>query len=235
MKFFGLYVQKSTLMKWLKIISFIAIVFFLYFNWDKVQLFLRQFVENVPFINNTLGFVITQLNERALLGLFLLSFFVNLFFISFPDEVHFITYLLAGHDPLVLIPVVAAGGLLGLTVDYVIGRVAGTALLRALMKQKYYKFKFASDKWGGVILVLGNLIPSPVQWFAVALGAFNYGYMKFIFFSAVGKLAKYIGLVFGFNYYTGTINPLINESFRPAIADFRQCLNQTNTTLPFLK
>jgi len=234
MRFFGLYVQKSKLTKWLKIILLIAIVFFAYFNWDKVQLHLQFIIDKVPFISNTIGYVGETLNQRALIGIFLLAFFVNLFFITFPDEVFFISYLIAGIDPIILVPVIAAGGLLGLTVDYAIGRIIGAGILRKLMKEKYYKFKFASDKWGAILLVFGNMIPSPVQWFSLGLGAFNYGYIRFIFFSGIGKLSKYISLIFGLNYYTDIINPLIDESLKPTLANLRACLNQTNTTVPFL-
>ncbi|MBD3164609.1 hypothetical protein GF323_05375 [Candidatus Woesearchaeota archaeon] len=234
MRFFGLHVQKSKLGKLLKIIIFATIIFYVYNNWNIVQSQFTIIIDSVPFIKDTVNFLMDALNAKALIGIFLLSFFVNLFFISFPDEIYFVTYLLAGHDPLILIPVITAGGLLGLTVDYIIGKFLGRGILKKLMKEKYYKYKFASDKWGGPLLFLGTLVPSPVQWFSVALGSFNYGYIRFIFFCTIGKLSKYTGIFYGMNYYTTTVDPFINQAIKPTLENIRQCLNETNTSVTFL-
>jgi len=234
MRFFGLFAEKSRLWKFLKIIFLVAAVFALYYNWGLVQQHFTGVIEGVPFITNTVTFIIEALNSRALIGIFLFTFFINLFFITLPDEVYFIMFLIAGHNPIILIPVILAGGLLGLTVDYLIGRAIGGLVLRKLLKKKYYNFKFLSDKMGGFFLVIGNIVPSPVQWFSVALGAFGYGYIKFITFSAIGKLSKYIGLTFGLYYFTTTVNPYI-EGLKPTLNNFYTCLNETNTSIPFVK
>jgi membrane protein YqaA with SNARE-associated domain len=234
MRFFGLFSEKSKLWKFLKIIFFTAVVFAVYFNWDKVHPLFIGIIESIPFIKNTVTFIVEALNSRALIGIFLFAFFINLFFITLPDEVYFIIFLIAGHNPIILIPVILAGGLLGLTVDYLIGRAIGGLILRKLLKKKYYKFKFLSDKFGGFFLVVGNIVPSPVQWFSVALGAFGYGYIKFITFSAIGKLSKYMGLTFGLHYFTTTVNPYI-EGLKPKFNNFYSCLNETNTSIPFIK
>ena len=234
MRFFGLYSEKSKLWKFTKIIFFTGLVFFIYYNWGKLQPVSNWIMIKLPFIQVTVNFIVESLNSRALIGIFLFAFFVNLFFITLPDEIYFITFLIAGHNPFVLIPVILAGGLLGLSVDYLIGRAIGGLLLRKIMKQKYYNFKFLSDKMGGFFLVVGNMIPSPVQLFSVALGAFNYNYFKFITFCAIGKFAKYVGLTFGLHYFTSTVDPYL-EGLKPSLSNFRSCLNETNTSVPFVK
>ncbi|MCK4826179.1 VTT domain-containing protein, partial [bacterium] len=231
MRFYGLFVQKSRIGKLLKLIMITSLFFIAYYNWDIVQSQYTIIINSFPFLKNMIGFIFTALDQKLLIGIFLFTFFSNLFFLTLPDEIYFITYLLAGHNILILIPVVVTAGLLGLTIDYFVGRLLGVFILRKLLKKKYYKFKFASDRYGGSLLVVGNIIPSPVQLFSVALGAFNYGYIRFIIFSAIGKTLKYTALFYGLNYYTSTLDPMIDNSLKPQLARLQQCMRQNNISL----
>lgn len=231
MRFYGLFVQKSRVGKIIKLILITALIFLAYYNWDIVQSQYTKITENMPLLKNMIDFVFNALDQKLLIGIFLFTFLSNLFFLTLPDEVYFISYLLAGHNIMILLPVAVTAGLCGLAVDYMIGKMIGVFILRKLLKKKYYKFKFTADRYGGFFLVIGNIIPSPVQWFSVALGAFNYGFVRFMIFSAVGKTLKYIALFQGFSYYTNTLNPMIDNSLKPQLARLQECIKQNNISI----
>ncbi len=152
-----------------------------------------------------------QIHHDTLLGLFYAGFFGALFFIMIPLEAVFFYYLSLHYPGLVVVGVMWVGSLLGLTADYLMGAVAGERILARFSPQKFVKTKAAMDRWGGLIVVVSNVIPFlPVQFISLGIGATRYGLKSFFVYTAASRLAYLMTLWLSADYFRQAILPYLS-------------------------
>lgn len=122
----------------------------------------------------------------------------GIFGIPLPDELllTFVGYLALRGD-LRLIPalaVVLTGAILGITVDYWVGRVAGGKLIREpaaffhLGPERFQRMKERLHRYGGWGLGLGYFVPGVRHWVAIAAGVTKFPLASFALFTYAGAL-----------------------------------------------
>lgn len=123
----------------------------------------------------------------------------GIFGIPLPDELllTFVGYLALRGD-LRLTPtlaVVVAGAILGITLDYWVGRAAGAKLIKGpgacfrLRADRFRRLQERLHRYGGWGLCLGYFIPGVRHWLAIAAGITKFPLAGFTLFAYAGALA----------------------------------------------
>lgn len=142
------------------------------------------------------------------------------FGIPVPDELllTIIGYLVLRGD-LRLIPtlaVVVAGSILGITLDYWVGRALDAKLIRGsggflrLRPDKFQGLKEWLRRRGGWVLFLGFFLPGVRHWVAIAAGITRFPLAGFIRFACLGALAWSLLYIF-LGYFWGQDAGLLVE------------------------
>ncbi len=171
------------------IIGFVIIYTF-YLRWEWL-------IENVYFLNVMYSFIYDNFVQMTLGGMFLSSLFGGIFIIFLPIEFQFAYYFSSHHHLLLVIAVLLVGNIIGLSIDYFIGKLFGERLARKLLKKRYDKFVgIMQGKFGSFLIFFGNIIIFPIELFSVAVGSAKYPYKKFLLYTFLGKLIKFAVMVY---------------------------------------
>ena len=180
-----------------------AIIFFQ----DKIVALMRR----NPTVWAVYSHIAGQIHKDTLLGLFYAGLFGSLFFIMIPLEAVFFYYLSLHYPGAVVVGVMWVGSLIGLTLDYLMGALAGERILARFATERFIKTKAAMDRWGGVIVVVSNIIPFlPVQFISLGIGATRYGVKPFFVYTATSRLAYLLALWLSADYFRQTILPYLS-------------------------
>lgn len=194
---------KSFLTKLLVIAFLILIVW--YFRKEVVL-----FIKGLPIIGPLYIHISDQIINKTLLGLFYASFLGAMFFVTLPVEAIFIYYLSLHHNVFFIIAVAFIGNMLGMIFNYSFGFFLGKGFIKGLVKNNHDRFKGWIEKFGGVILVIGNIIPFPIEPLSLMYGGFKYDFKTYTILTAIGKIIKFIALAIIFFYFLDKI-PMIKE------------------------
>ncbi len=187
----------------------ILVVLSLYFSfgWVKEQLFVL--LQMNPAVWAVYKAIELEIASRSLLGLFYASFFGALFFITLPVELIFLYYLGLNYYFVQVLVITLAGNLLGIALDYFVGWLIGTRILKWFLKEKYDGFHRKIEKAGAFIVIIGNIIPFPIEPFTVFLGAVRYGFFRLMLYTFLGKLVKFGLLWLGYKYFVQYVGPYL--------------------------
>ncbi len=190
----------SSLIKWLYILLFIFLFYIFYY---KITTIITDFFASNPSLYNDYLYFSTQIQNSTLPGLFYISILGALFFLAIPMEAVFIYYMTSTfHEPILIVGIIVIGGVIGLTINYLIGWILGKNILKRFFdKKKYDNYNEYIKKYGGVVLVIGNILPSPIEPLTLLYGSFNYSYKKIFILSLIGRLIKYIIFFILFYYF----------------------------------
>jgi len=183
-----------------------AIIGFYLIQKEKIA----SFIQEIPWLWSVWVHVSTEIASKSLLGFFYINLLASIFFTSLPSEIFFLAYLGLGHNPINIIVIAIISSTLGQIINYGIGFIAGEGLLRLLLKEKYEKIKNSVDKFGSLVILIGNAIPFPIELITVFLGAMRFSFKKMLIYTVIGRAIKYGTLFFGRNYLMNTLLPKIS-------------------------
>lgn len=200
--------KRKRYLKWLFWIL-IAVAFYFSFGWLRREALLL--LQMNPTVWAFYKAIEAEIASRSLLGLFYASFFGALFFIALPVEIIFLYYLGLNYYFVQVLTITLIGNLLGISVDYFIGWLLGPKVLQWFMKKETYAtFHKKIQKAGAFFVIIGNIIPFPIEPFTVFLGALRYGYFRLMLWTFVGKLVKFGLLWLGYKYFVQYVGPYIS-------------------------
>ena len=197
----------------IKLLIWIGIFLLLYLGFQLIKPYFFKFLQHHPVLNAIYEHITHQISEKTYLGLFYAATFGALFFITIPFEVLIIYYISLGYNIYLISIVALIGATLGLLANYGFGMMLGKHTLKHIFKDNYDKLKGWVDKYGGVFLFLGNLIPSPIEPATVIYGAARYPIRQFIVYSLLGRMIKIILLYFIVQYFSTTLLPILSHIF----------------------
>ncbi|MBU1238485.1 VTT domain-containing protein [Myxococcota bacterium] len=129
-----------------------------------------------------------QISQKTLLGLFYAGFFGSLFFILIPLEAVFFYYLALPYNGILVLIIMLISSVLGLGLDYIMGRLVGESVLLRFKGTQFEKYKRAMESYGGLIVFVSNIIPFlPVQIISVAVGATRFGLKRFMVYTFISR------------------------------------------------
>lgn len=195
--------------KWPFIISLLIVAYLFY---QPFVLFILNILKSNPTTYNYYLTVESNILNKTLLGLFFISILGSLFFLILPSEAIFLYYLNStsyffGFTILVTV----IGSLVGLTFNYFFGFALGERVLMFLFKKNFFKYKEKIEKYGGLVLFFGNILPGPIEVLAVFYGSFKFDYKRFLFLAMMGRLIKYIILFIAFFFFWDQITFYYNS------------------------
>lgn len=190
----------SSIVKWLYIFLFL---FLFYIFYHKITTVITNYFLSNPSIYTDYLYFSTQITNSTLAGLFYISILGALFFLAIPMEAIFIYYLTSTfHSALFIVAIIVVGGTIGLSINYFMGWILGGNFLKKMFEKKTYeKYGGYITKYGAIILVVGNILPSPIEPLTLFYGSFNYSYKKFFILSLIGRLIKYLIFFIAFYFF----------------------------------
>lgn len=192
--------KSSKVIKWLYIL---LLIFIIYMFYHKITSTIMDYFNSNPSIYNNFLYFSSQIKNSTLAGLFYISILGAIFFLAIPMEAIFIYYLSSTfHSTFFIISIIVLGSIIGLTINYFIGWILGDKVLKKFFeKENYDKYKNYITKYGGFVLVIGNIIPSPIEPLTLLYGSFNYSYKKFLILCLIGRIIKYTLLFIAFYFF----------------------------------
>lgn len=190
----------------LVLVASVVYIGYLYFQNDILALLKMN-----PYVWAFFSHIFAEISKRTILGFFYVCFFGSLFFIFIPIEMIFLYYMTVGHSVPMLMIIALLGVLMGLSFDYVFGLTVGTRLVKLAVGSKFERFHNLIQKWGGIIIFLGNAIIFPIQPVSVVIGSAKYSFKKFILFTVLGLFVKIFLLVMLSVYMQDKMAPLLQN------------------------
>ena len=193
------------------IIIISIILIYLFYN-PILEVFFNFLAKN-PTMYSYYLYIEGQISNLTLTGLFFFSILSSLFFLILPSEATFLYYIeVTNHFFLSIILFSILGNFVGMTFNYLFGRILGEKLLIKLFNEKdFFKYKNIIDKYGGYMLFFGNIFPGPIEFIAVFYGGFKFSYKRYIYLTLMGRIIKYIILTFAFFFFWNEITFYYNS------------------------
>lgn len=196
--------KKSKSLKWGVILG---IILLLYIFYTPLTLLFKSFLQQNPSLYAQYLFIQGQISNLTLVGLFFFSILGTLFFLILPSEATFIYYLSnTDHFFAFIIIFALLGNLVGMSFNYLFGRVLGQKILKLFFGvNDFYKYKNGIDRFGGYLLLIGNIIPGPIEFISVFYGGFKFSFLRYLYLVGMGRLIKYCILLIAFIFFWETI------------------------------
>ena len=195
--------KKQNEFKNLKWITYFLIFILLYLSYEPLTNIFFSLIKSNPTIYSYYLFLEYQISNVTLLGIFFVNILGTLFFLILPSEALFIYYLSnTNYFIAILILFSVAGNIVGMTFNYLFGRLLGERVLKWMFKEKkFFEYKEKIDKYGGILLVFGNIIPGPIELLSVFFGGFKYKLSKYIYLVMIGRTIKYLLIFMAFIFF----------------------------------
>lgn len=189
--------------KWLWIIAAVIIIYLFYTPMLK---FFLGLLEANPTLYSYYLYVEAQITNETLKGLFFITILGTLFFLALPSEAVFIYFLSSTNHQIYLIILSALiGNIIGMSINYGFGRLVGQKPLKWLFKKNFENYKEKVQKYGGWVLLIGNIIPGPIEVLAIFFGGFKFKYPVYVYLVLIGRLIKYLILLVAFIFFWESI------------------------------
>jgi len=199
------------------LLFWVAVLLVVYFFWTPIKFQLVRILQLSPGVWKVYLALSHEITAQTLLGLFLTAFFGALFFVSIPVELVFLFYLSLDFQPWEVVIYVVLGNVLGMMFNYGVGFVLGPKTLEKWLKGKYHVWQKRMDRWGGFVLIGGNIIPFPIELFTVFIGGVRYSFTRFLLYTFIGKIIKFALLYFGYVYFSEELTWFWDDTLWPAI------------------
>ncbi len=187
------------LYKWSLIL---IIIIMLYFYYNQALTFLMDILKSNPKLYELYLFIEAEIARNTLRGLFFVSILGSLFFLTLPAEALFIYFLNAtDYNFVIIILIMLSGSIIGLIFNYSFGWLLGERIIKFMFRKNFEKYKEKIDKWGGLVLFFGNIVPGPIELLTVFYGAFKFNFTRFAYLCMMGRLIKFIIIFILFYFY----------------------------------
>ena len=187
-----------------------AIVLFIMSNKHHIM----SFIESIPWLYAVWQHTHNEIATKSLLGFTYINIVIGMFFITFPVEIIFLTFLAFGHNPIILAIIAVITALATQILNYVIGLLFGEKLLRFIFKEKYDKVREYVNSYGSIVILIGNILPLPIQMANVFLGAMRYSFKKMLLYTLIGRIIKHIILILGSDFFSTKLLPWLETIFK---------------------
>ena len=148
----------------------------------------------------------SEIANNTIFGVFYVAIFGSLFFLALPSEALFIYFLdSTAYPAFVILLLMVLGNVCGLIVNYFFGRLLGERVVSKIFSSNFEKYQEKINSKGGIILLIGNIFPGPIEVLAVFFGSFKFPLGTYIYLVFMGRLIKYIILFVLFTFYWDSI------------------------------
>ncbi len=197
------YGKKSFSLKWPMILLFVGLVYLFY---EPMLGYIMDILKANPTVYSYYLHFESEIANNSLRGMMYTASLGSLFFLAIPSEALFIYFLdLKNYPGVVILILMTAGNVFGLIFNYLVGRLLGERFVAKLFSKNFDKYQDKINKNGGLILLIGNIIPGPIELLTVFYGSFKFPLSRYIYLVFIGRLVKYIILFILFTFYWDSI------------------------------
>jgi membrane protein YqaA with SNARE-associated domain len=181
--------------KRIKYTLLIILALLAYLLYDRILFLFFSFLAQNPTLFEMYLFLQNEIANTTIKGLFFVSILGSIFFLSLPIELLFL-YMLeeTNYTIFTIILLMTLGNLVGFTFNYLFGLVLGRRVLKLLFRKSYDKKEDFVQRYGGTLLFLGALLPSPIELFTVFYGAFRYPFARYFYLCMSARFLKFMAL-----------------------------------------
>ncbi len=207
--------SQSKKWKWIAIFGIILLVYLFY---NSIILFFLSLLKANPTIYSYYLYMESEITNNTLKGLFFISIFGSIFFLVLPSEALFLYYLSStNHFFLLILGITVLGNIFGMMFNYGFGRLIGERAIRFLFRKNFDNYQQKIQKYGGIVLLFGNILPGPIEVLAVFYGGFKFPFGRYVYLVFVGRLVKFLLLMIIFTlfwdqilyYYTNILDNIL--------------------------
>jgi membrane protein YqaA with SNARE-associated domain len=205
------YRKKSFSLKWPMILLFIALIYLFY---EPMLGYIMEVLKSNPTIYSYYLYFESEIVNNTISGMFYTAVFGSLFFLAIPSEALFIYFLDSTSYPgVIILLLMTIGNVFGLIFNYFIGRILGERFVAKLFSKNFDKYQDKINSSGGIILLIGNILPGPIELLTVFYGSFKFPLGQYIYLVFMGRLIKYIILFILFTFYWDSITLFYDDIF----------------------
>lgn len=128
------------------------------------------------------------------LGLFYISFFGNLAFVTMPIEIPFFMSLTKGGPFFISLCFAMAGIIISQAINYVVGKKFSKIFFNFISPKKIYKIKRWVNNYGAYAIFGFNLLPLPSNELTFALGIAKYNSTRLFTLLVLGSIIKFFAI-----------------------------------------
>ena len=137
-------------------------------------------------------FILEDIKNSTPIGLLYIGFFTAIFFNPLPTEVFFVLGLIKGNPILLSSFFILLGFFASQAVNYFLGAKFSNFFLQFISKTKVYQAKRKVNKYGGLMIMIFNLLPLPAPLLSFALGIAKYNRTRFAVYFFISNIIKYL-------------------------------------------
>ncbi|MFH1275692.1 MAG: VTT domain-containing protein [Candidatus Woesearchaeota archaeon] len=168
----------------------------------KVVLGLMSIIIAISLVSLTIGKEIMDGQNPSLFYFGLINFLGYLFFLLLPVESLVPIYQAFGHDGLVLIIIAVATAILAQPINYAIGYLMSSEVIKGLIGlQKYEKAESYIQNYGRLAIFFFNLTPLSSSVLSLVAGMLRFKFRTLMLYSFLGLLIKYFTIVYLFKLF----------------------------------
>ena len=157
--------------------------------------FFYDLLYSLPYINNLMVFLIDNISNATVWGLFFAHLIGGIFFIPSPDEIIFYYGLVKGNPYFLAFLSAVTGYMIAQVLNYYIGNKISPLVMHIISKRKVYKARRFVNRHGTFGIFLFNFLPFPAPLLTFALGIAKYNFTRLFTITLIGKMCKYIVLI----------------------------------------
>ncbi|MBT4446592.1 hypothetical protein HOA92_02580 [archaeon] len=147
----------------------------------------------IGFLSVTLGRELLTVGQGSISSYILVHFAGYLFFFLLPVEALVPYYHSLGFLPELLFVLAIVTAVAAQLIDYLIGRLAPNRITKHLVGEKrYLKIESFVEKHGAWLIFIFNLFPLSSSVVAVVAGVLEYRWWKWLIYSGLGLIVKYL-------------------------------------------
>jgi membrane protein YqaA with SNARE-associated domain len=205
------YRKKSFSLKWPMILLFICLIYLFY---DQMLEYIMEVLKSNPTIYSYYLYFESEIVNNTITGIFYTAIFGSLFFLAIPSEALFIYFLDSMSYPwIVILLLITVGNVCGLIFNYLFGRLLGERFVAKMFSKNFDKYQDKINSRGGIILLIGNILPGPIELLTIFYGSFKFPFVRYLYLVFMGRLIKYIILFILFTFYWDSITLFYNDIF----------------------
>ncbi len=164
--------------------------------------FFYPLLYSIPYFESLMQFLIENMKNLTLFGLFTAHLIGGIFFIPSPDEIIFYYGLIKGNPYLFSILFAISGYMIAQLLNYYAGSKISPLIMHVVSKKKVYNARRAVNKYGAFSIFLFNFLPFPGPLLTFALGIARYNFTRLFVITLIGKTCKYIVLIIIFMIFS---------------------------------
>ncbi len=158
------------------------------FIWNN----LSDLIVRFPILNYLYNLALSEIEQKSVYGLSILTFIGSLFFVLYPSEVIFLLYIKTGYNIFYISAVMLFWMMLAQLFNYGFGYFLKETVLEKFVASKKGDYLTSLKKYDILFIIVLNILPVPADILIVLLGMIKYNFKKGMLYTLIGKTLKLI-------------------------------------------